>query len=146
VVERGFLMVNLWWIRGELWFVGGRVLGVINFPLFLDLFFGHSRFGNEQAFVLEDEVFNGDGVGTVEIRHGLELRDPAVLKVPGEELFAGLVERLEDEVLAVGLSFLCLVCPVLERGVVGDAGFEGDGFVFCAGRRTPGVCWLGRMK
>jgi len=32
-------MVNLWWNRGELWFVDGRVLGVKNLPLFLDLFF-----------------------------------------------------------------------------------------------------------
>jgi hypothetical protein len=27
VAEHGFLMVNLWWIRGESWLVGGRFLG-----------------------------------------------------------------------------------------------------------------------
>jgi hypothetical protein len=27
VVGRGFLMVNLWWKRGELWCVDGRYLG-----------------------------------------------------------------------------------------------------------------------
>jgi hypothetical protein len=46
VVDDGFLMVNLWWNRGELWFVDGRVLGVKNLPLFLDLFFEDSHFGN----------------------------------------------------------------------------------------------------
>ena len=28
VVDDGFLMVNLWWIRGELWSVDGNVLGL----------------------------------------------------------------------------------------------------------------------
>jgi hypothetical protein len=39
-VQRGFLMVRLWWMRGELWCIGGRILGVKNFPLFRDLFLG----------------------------------------------------------------------------------------------------------
>jgi hypothetical protein len=39
VVERGFLMENLWWNRGELWLVDGRILNVKNFPWILDLFF-----------------------------------------------------------------------------------------------------------
>jgi hypothetical protein len=39
-VERGFLLVNFWWMRGELWCVDGRILSVGNFPLFLDLFLG----------------------------------------------------------------------------------------------------------
>jgi hypothetical protein len=38
--ERGFLMVKLWWLRGELWCVDGRILGGRNFPLFRDLFLG----------------------------------------------------------------------------------------------------------
>jgi hypothetical protein len=36
VVKRGFLMVNLWWIRGELWLVDGRFSGAKNMPLFED--------------------------------------------------------------------------------------------------------------
>jgi hypothetical protein len=32
VVERGFLMVNLWWIRGESWFVDGHFSGAKNIP------------------------------------------------------------------------------------------------------------------
>jgi hypothetical protein len=46
VVGRGFLMVNLWWKRGELWCVDGAVLGLKNMPRFLCLFFSDSRFGN----------------------------------------------------------------------------------------------------
>jgi hypothetical protein len=38
--ERGFLLVSLWWIDGELWCVDGRILGVKIFPLFRDLFLG----------------------------------------------------------------------------------------------------------
>jgi hypothetical protein len=38
VVGRGFLMVNLWWKRGELWCVDGRILGLKNTPRILDLF------------------------------------------------------------------------------------------------------------
>jgi hypothetical protein len=37
VVERGFLMVNLWWIRGELWLVDGHFSGAKNMPHFGDL-------------------------------------------------------------------------------------------------------------
>jgi hypothetical protein len=40
VAERGFLMVNLWWIRGELWLVDGRFLGSENVPRMTDLFSG----------------------------------------------------------------------------------------------------------
>jgi hypothetical protein len=32
--ERGFLLVSLWWIAGELWCVDGVILGVENFPFF----------------------------------------------------------------------------------------------------------------
>ena len=45
VVEGGFLVVNLWWDRGELWCVDGRILGVGNFSFFEDLFLRDSRFG-----------------------------------------------------------------------------------------------------
>jgi hypothetical protein len=38
--ERGFLLVCLWWIAGELWWVDGRILGVKNFSLFRNLFLG----------------------------------------------------------------------------------------------------------
>jgi hypothetical protein len=38
VVERGFLMVNLWWIRGELWLVDGHFSGAKNMPHFGNLF------------------------------------------------------------------------------------------------------------
>jgi hypothetical protein len=46
VIERGFLMVNLWWIRGERWSVDGDFSGPKNTPRFLGLFLGDSRFGN----------------------------------------------------------------------------------------------------
>jgi hypothetical protein len=36
----GFLMVNLWRIRGELWCVDGAYLVVKNTPLFSSLFLG----------------------------------------------------------------------------------------------------------
>jgi hypothetical protein len=36
--ERGFWMVNSWWIGGESWWVNGRILRRENFPLFRDLF------------------------------------------------------------------------------------------------------------
>jgi hypothetical protein len=36
VAERGLLMVNLWWNRGELWFVDGHFLGSKNTPRILD--------------------------------------------------------------------------------------------------------------
>jgi hypothetical protein len=38
VFGRGFLMVNLWWDRGDLWCVDGCILGLKNLPLFKDLF------------------------------------------------------------------------------------------------------------
>jgi hypothetical protein len=37
IIEGVFLVVNLWWNRGELWCVDGRILGLENLPLF-DLF------------------------------------------------------------------------------------------------------------
>ena len=40
VVEVGFLVVNLWWNRGDLWCADGHFSKVENFPLFDDLFFG----------------------------------------------------------------------------------------------------------
>ena len=38
VVGRGFLMVNLWWKRGESWCVDARYLGLKNFPRIRELF------------------------------------------------------------------------------------------------------------
>jgi hypothetical protein len=46
VVERGFLVVKLWWIVGESWQVDGHFSGSKNMPLFPDLFFRDSHFGN----------------------------------------------------------------------------------------------------
>jgi hypothetical protein len=45
--ERGFLMVNLWWIRGELWLVNGHFSGAKNMPHFQGLFFGIPVLGND---------------------------------------------------------------------------------------------------
>jgi hypothetical protein len=39
VIERGFLVVNLWWIAGESWYVDGRFLGAKNMPRVPALFF-----------------------------------------------------------------------------------------------------------
>jgi hypothetical protein len=38
VVAAGFLVVNLWWKRGELWLIDGRVLGAKNMPLIRNSF------------------------------------------------------------------------------------------------------------
>jgi hypothetical protein len=38
VVKRGFLMVNVWWNRGELWCVDGRFFGSKKMPRIPDLF------------------------------------------------------------------------------------------------------------
>jgi hypothetical protein len=38
MLERGFLMVNLWWIGGESWFFDGCFLGSNNMPRIQDLF------------------------------------------------------------------------------------------------------------
>jgi hypothetical protein len=38
VFERGFLMVNLWWIRGKSWCVNGRFFGSKNMSRIADLF------------------------------------------------------------------------------------------------------------
>ena len=46
MVGRGFLMVNLWWDCGDFVVNGWPYFGVENMPRILDLFFGHSRFGN----------------------------------------------------------------------------------------------------
>ena len=46
VVERGFLVVKLWWIDGESWEVDGQDSGSKNMPLFPDLFLRDSHFGN----------------------------------------------------------------------------------------------------
>jgi hypothetical protein len=43
--ERGFLMVNLWWIRGELWSVDARFPEAKNMPQFLSLFSGFPVLG-----------------------------------------------------------------------------------------------------
>jgi len=47
VVERGFLMVNLWWIRGESWLIDGPISGLKNMPRIADLFLGF-RFGTRR--------------------------------------------------------------------------------------------------
>jgi hypothetical protein len=39
VAERGFLMVNLWWIRGESWLVDGGFFRTKDMPRISDLFF-----------------------------------------------------------------------------------------------------------
>jgi hypothetical protein len=36
--ERGFLMVNSWWIDGESWYVDGHFRGAKNLPRVTDLF------------------------------------------------------------------------------------------------------------
>jgi hypothetical protein len=41
-------VVNLWWNRGELWCLDGRILGLENLPLLEDLFLRDSRFGNRR--------------------------------------------------------------------------------------------------
>ena len=46
MVERGFLMVNLWWNCGDFVVNGWSYFGVENTSRILDLFFGDSRFGN----------------------------------------------------------------------------------------------------
>jgi hypothetical protein len=40
LAERGFLLVSLWWIDGELWCVGWRIWEAENMPLFRGLFLG----------------------------------------------------------------------------------------------------------
>jgi hypothetical protein len=45
VFECGFLMVNLWWIRGESWFVDGGFFVLKNTPRISDLFLRGSCFG-----------------------------------------------------------------------------------------------------
>ena len=39
-VERGFLMVNLWWIRGESWLIDGPISGLKNMSRIADFIFG----------------------------------------------------------------------------------------------------------
>jgi len=34
----GFLMVNLWWIRGESWLIDGPISGMKNMPRIADFF------------------------------------------------------------------------------------------------------------
>jgi hypothetical protein len=46
VVKRGFLTVNLWWMRGELWCFDGHFLASKNTPRFVTLFLGIPHFGN----------------------------------------------------------------------------------------------------
>jgi hypothetical protein len=41
--EMVFLMVNLWWNRGELWSVDGRIPGAKNMPRIPDLFLPTSQ-------------------------------------------------------------------------------------------------------
>jgi hypothetical protein len=50
VAERGFLVVNLWWDRGDLWCIGWHFYRLKNFPWIPDLFLSDSRFGNGQRF------------------------------------------------------------------------------------------------
>jgi hypothetical protein len=44
--ERGFLMVNLWWNRGDLWCIGWCFSSSEKFSWIPDLFLSDSRFGN----------------------------------------------------------------------------------------------------
>jgi hypothetical protein len=48
--ERGFLMVNLWWDRGDLWCIGWCFFTLENFSRIADLFLSDSRFGNSRVF------------------------------------------------------------------------------------------------
>src|SRR3546814_14889263 len=75
--------------------------------------------------------------------------DPAAVELIGEDLLPGLVEHVEDQVLAeIGERRLGpraraeipdLVRPLLEIAVVGDAAFQGDRLVLgAAGRLAAG--------
>jgi hypothetical protein len=46
VAERGFLVVNLWWNRGDLWCIGWCFSRLKNTPRIPDLFLSDSHFGN----------------------------------------------------------------------------------------------------
>src|SRR5262249_30306671 len=89
------------------------------------------------ALVLELEVLDRDGVGVrVEVGDRLELRHPAAVDQVGDRRLAGLVEDLDDHVLAEVLQRHLrpqaraevpdLVGPLLEFGVVGDPALERD--------------------
>jgi hypothetical protein len=54
--ERGFLMVNLWWIAGGTWCLDGHFSGAENSSLCQDLFLRDSHFGNP-AFVCAPDPF-----------------------------------------------------------------------------------------
>jgi hypothetical protein len=54
--ERGFSMVNLWWIAGESWYVDGHFSGSKKMPLFLNLFLRDSH--------LRRYLPNGDASGS----------------------------------------------------------------------------------
>jgi hypothetical protein len=90
VVGRGFLMVNLWWKRGELWCVDGAVLGLKNMPRFCVYFFRIPvlgmvlRFAEKAAdvFGIRTEArrgrrdWLGADLGQIWVRSGLDLGHP----------------------------------------------------------------------
>jgi hypothetical protein len=60
-------VVNLWWNRGELWFVDGHILGLKNMPPIMDLFFlfpfwEYGVWGRPPGLAVEEEV-RGEGKG-----------------------------------------------------------------------------------
>ena len=57
MVGRGFLMVSLWWKRGESWCVDGHFLDFENFPRIPDLFFVSSILGMGADRVVNDPAF-----------------------------------------------------------------------------------------
>lgn len=81
--ERGFLMVNLWWIRGELWLVDGHFSWAKNMPRLRDLFLGFPFWETEMArdpiHALRlhgwDALRRVIGMETVYPRPGTALRD-----------------------------------------------------------------------
>jgi len=62
MVERGFLMVNLWWNCGDFVVNGWSYFGVENTSRILYLFFGDSRFWE---WVLAGGRFTAEEVETV---------------------------------------------------------------------------------
>ena len=108
---------------------------------------GFARLGHfviaHPAFVFELDALNQSRVRVgVEVRLRLEFRDPAAINFIRERELAGFVVNFDDEILAEILERNLLaeavtpvpdfVGPFFEFGVVRDAAFEADGFVFGA--------------